>query len=191
MSVTSALTMAVVSAPGCLTAMPSAMVWAGGSSVSGFAPHRLAHHRIKFGLGAIDGDVRLDRLGRHRNAGDQAAAAHRHHQRVQLRHVFQHLQPERALARDHLGVVIGMDEGQPVAIGDGARRDIGLLQIVAFQDHGGAEIARVLDLGEGRGHRHHDGGGNAQPPGMIGDALGMIARAHGGDAALSFLGRQR
>ena len=156
-----------------------------------FAPHRLAHRRIERGLGAINGDVRLDALGRHRHARDQSASAHRHHQRVQAGHIFQHFQRQSALAGDDFGVVVGMDESEAFAIGDGAGGGPGFLQVIAFQHHPGAEIAGVLDLGEGGGFRHHDGGGNAQPAGMIGHALGVIAGAHGGDAALFLVRRQR
>jgi hypothetical protein len=46
-------------------------------------------------------------------------------------------------------------------------------------------------LGEGRAERHHDGGRNAEASGVIGDALGMIARRHGDDAARAFFRRQR
>ncbi len=156
----------------------------------GIAMHRLAHHRIKRGLRAIDQEIGLDRLGRHRNTGDQPASAHRHHQRVQFRHVLQHLQSQGALARDHFAVVIGMDEGKALRFGDHARGIIGFPQILSVLDHAGAEIAGMLDLHERRGHRHHDGGGNAQPARMIGDALGMIAGAHGDDALFLFRGRE-
>ena len=44
-------------------------------------------------------------------------------------------------------------------------------------------VLRVLDLGKGRALGHHDGRRDAQPSRMIGDALGMVARRHGDDAA--------
>ena len=84
-----------------------------------------------------------------------------------------------------------MNEDQALAIRDGARQIVGLRQIAAFLNHLGAEIACMLDLGERCGQRHHDGGGNAQPPGMIGDPLGMVARAHRRHSARLFFRRQR
>ena len=83
-----------------------------------------------------------------------------------------------------------MDEGQALGVGEGAGRGIGFDQVMTLKDHAGAEIAGVLDLGEGGGQRHDDGGGNAQAPGVIGDALGMVARAHRRDAAFLFVRRQ-
>jgi hypothetical protein len=40
-----------------------------------------------------------------------------------------------------------------------------------------------LHLHEGRGCRHHDGGGNVEALGMIGDGLGVIACRHRNHAA--------
>ena len=51
-----------------------------------------------------------------RHAGDQAAAADRHHQRVEIGHRIEHLERHRALAGDDRFVVVGMDEGQPFAL---------------------------------------------------------------------------
>ena len=83
--------MAWVILPGVPTAMPSAMVlppWGSDACL-----HRVEHVGKAQRLHADDLDAGLERLGRHRDAGDQAAAADGHHQRVELRHGLQHLEP--------------------------------------------------------------------------------------------------
>ena len=70
------------------------------------------HRRIALGLHADDLDARRQRLGRHGDAGNQAAAADRHHQHLQLRHRRQHLQRDGALTRHHRRIIVGMHEHQ-------------------------------------------------------------------------------
>ena len=70
--------------------MPSAMVdppW--GKAACLTALYMLGKRRVWTPITRMPG---LERLGRRRNAADQAAAADRHHQGVQLRHGLQHLQ---------------------------------------------------------------------------------------------------
>ena len=62
-------------------------------------------------------DAGPQRLGRRGHATDQPAAADRDHQRVQLRHVGQHLQCHRALAGHDGLVVVGVHEHQPLLLG--------------------------------------------------------------------------
>jgi hypothetical protein len=115
----------------------------------------------KLALRPEDFDSGFHRPGGDGATGDQAAAAHRHDQRIELRHILQHLHRAGALARDHQGIVIGMDEGEVLLLGDAPCLGIGFHQARAMLDHGRAEIAGMLDLVEGCGHRHHDGGGDA------------------------------
>ena len=51
-------------------------------------------------------------------AGDQPAAADRHHQRVQVRDLTEHFQGDRALTGDDEGIVKGVDEDEPLALGE-------------------------------------------------------------------------
>ena len=98
MSPTSASMIGKVSSPGALTAMPSAIV---GRRRRGGRPAALAiDRRAGRCLDADDLDLRLDRLGRGRHARDQAAAADRHHEHVQVRHRPSISSAERALAGD-------------------------------------------------------------------------------------------
>jgi hypothetical protein len=48
---------------------------------------------------------------------DQPTAAHRNHQRVQVGHGAQHLQPQRALAGADGFIVVGCTNTQPFGIG--------------------------------------------------------------------------
>src|ERR1017187_8664698 len=50
-----------------------------------------------------------------------------------------------------------------------------------------AELTGVLHLRERCSLGHDDGGRYAQPPGMIGDPLRMIARRHGNDTTLALI----
>ena len=83
-----------------------------------------------------------------------------------------------------------MYEHQLLRLGQAMRLGAGFSQGVAKQDHARAMIARVLDLGIGREGGHDDGGGNGQPAGVIGHALGVVARRDGDHAAPPFIGRQ-
>ena len=65
------------------------------------------------------------RLGRGRHARDQPAAADRHDERVERRHVLEHLDRDRSLARHDQRVVVRRDVEQPalgldeMGVGDG------------------------------------------------------------------------
>ena len=127
------------------------------------------------GLNADDFDIGLDGLGRHGNAGDQPAAAHRHYNAVKVRAVGQHLQGHGALAGDHVGVVEGVDEGKIFLGRQFFRIDGGIIELIAVEHHFGAEFLGLLDLHEGRGRGHDDGGRHAELLRMISDALGVVA----------------
>src|SRR3546814_9697911 len=70
----------------------------------------LVHGRPARLRNADDAHARLQRLGRHGDAGDEAAARQRHQQGRRLRQFLQHLQAEGALAGDDVGVVEGRSE---------------------------------------------------------------------------------
>jgi len=154
--------------------------------------HRLAgqdlvHRRVARGLDADHLEVGLERARRHGAARDHAAAAHRHDQRVELRRILQHLERHRALTRDDTRIVVGMDEHEFLLCRDAPRLGGRFGQRVAVQHHRRAMAARVADLGVGRKGRHHDGGRNTEAPGVIGDALRVVAGRHGDHAALALL----
>ena len=104
------------------------------------------------------------------------------------RHVLQHLQRDRALARDDARIVVGMDEDELARRRPGdAPRWPASASVSPCSTTARAVPARVLDLGVGREGRHDDGGRDAEPAGVIGHALGVVAGRHGDDAALALL----
>ena len=84
--------------------------------------------------------LRAQRLDRGADAGDQSAAADRHDDRVEIGRLLQDLERHRALARDHVGVVERMDEGEVVAARRAPRRGRGFAEVGAVQHHVGAEL---------------------------------------------------
>jgi hypothetical protein len=136
--------------------------------------------------GRLDADhlnVRLQVLRGRGHACDQSAAADRDRQDFQVRHVFQHLQRHRALAGHDVGIIERMDVGQLALGAEPVGRGRGLVEAVAVDHHLGAVGAGLLDLHERRGLGHHDGHGDAQPGGVIGQALAVVAGRGGDDAA--------
>ena len=65
------------------------------------------------GLYAVDLYLRPQALDGKGHAGDQAAAAHRHDDRIQIRQLVQNFQADGPLAGDDLIVIKGVDEGGP------------------------------------------------------------------------------
>ena len=71
----------------------------------GSAAERVHHARVALDLRADDVDLGLQRLGRDRDAGDEAAAPDRHDDRVDIGNGVEDLEPDGALPRDDRGVV--------------------------------------------------------------------------------------
>ncbi len=147
----------------------------------------MIHRRIELHLDADDLDRGLDVLGGDGDAANDPAAADRHDDAVEVGRVLEHLDADRALSGDDLVVVIGVDEKEALFLDQGLGGDLAVGQRLARQDDTGAMRPGALDLGRGRRLRHHDGGRDAEPLGMIGDGLRMIAGRHGDDAAGPFL----
>jgi len=136
---------------------------------------RVPHRRIERGFHADDLDRWLFRVCGDGAAGNQAAAADRHHQHVEVGRIFQHLERDGALPSDDLRIVVRVDPDQ-IALGRdrlGAHLRFG--DGLAVEDDGGAERFGRLDLHERGRHRHDDGRRNAEAAGMIGDRLRVIA----------------
>ena len=75
-----------------------------------------------------------------------------------------------------------MDEGQAALVRDAQRLGIGLVEHLAVEDDLGAMALGLADLDGRRRGRHDDRGGDAEPAGVIGDRLAVIA-GRGGDHA--------
>ncbi|MNF66796.1 hypothetical protein D3C84_485940 [compost metagenome] len=158
----------------------------------GEQPDLVQHHALAGGQGGLQavGVLRLDADHLHLgaqvlhiggDAGDQAAAAHRHEDGVQPAGVLaQDFHGHGALAGDHVRVVVGRDEGQAPLLRQLQRMGQGIGEGVAVQHHLAAAGAHPLHLQLGGGARHHDGRLYAQFPRRQRQALGMVA-GRGGD----------
>lgn len=187
-SSTSSPTIRNGTSPGRPTLIPSAIV-DGRSTATG----RTRGQRGRVGRGArrLDADdphVGADRLDRDRYPRGQAAAADAHDDRAHLGALLQDLQPQRALARDDVGVVEGVDEdgAGPLRVLLGRRQR--LVDHLAVQPYLGAVLPGGRDLGQRGPDRHEDGGADAQQGRGEGHSLGVVARAGGDHARGPFLG---
>ncbi|MCY1346460.1 hypothetical protein D9M69_325450 [compost metagenome] len=106
----------------------------------------------------------------------------------------QDLHGNGALARDHLGIVERVDEGQLVLLLQLGGMVVGIAVGLAVQldlDPLAAALAHRVDLYLRRGHRHGDDGLALQPGRGQRHALGMVAGRRRDHAAPEFLRRQR
>src|SRR5690606_660318 len=109
--------------------------------------------------------------------GDQPATAHRHEDGVQLALVLtQYLHGHGTLTGNGVGVIIGVDEHQPLLLhlllGIGQR----LVERIPVQYHLAAPGTHGLDLDLRGGTRHDDGRLDPHVPGGKGQPLSMVAR---------------
>ena len=152
---------------------------------------RVPHRWIERGLDADDLDRRPSRPRRDGAAGDQPAAADRHHQHVKLGSVFEHFERDRALPADDFRIVVRMHPHQVLRCRDRLGTRLRLRHCLAVENDGGAERLGRLDFHERRRHRHDDGCRNGKTAGVIRDRLRVIAGGHRNDAAAAFVGGQR
>ena len=113
-------------------------------------------------------------IGRH--PGNQPATTHRTENRIHRRGMLaQHFHGQRALAGNHLGIIVRMHEGQLLRGFQHACVLVSLAIGFTGQHHLGTTPANGIDLDLWCGHRHHDHGPAAQSMGRQGDSLGMVA----------------
>lgn len=98
--------------------------------------------------------------------------------RVEIRLVGEELERDRALTGDYRRIVIGMNENQPFIAGERVGRLAGGSEAVALEHDLGAVRLGAIDLDERRALGHHDRRRDAEPPGVVGDPLGMVAGRH-------------
>src|SRR5664279_3844058 len=83
---------------------------------NGAGTKRLLAVVARFRLDAVDGAARRQGAGRQRRSGEQAAAAKADEEPVEFAKVFEQLLRRRALAGDHIGVVVRRNQRQPVLL---------------------------------------------------------------------------
>ena len=149
------------------------------------------HGRKPHGLHAHHFDAGPQRLGHRGHAGNQTAAANGDDQCVEVRHLLQHLQRDRALARHNVFVIVGMDKGQAALVRECKCVGAGLFQRVPVQNDFSAKATGALHFDAWREARHHDDGVQAQTLRVVGHTLGMVARAHGDHTLCRLFGRQQ
>ncbi len=108
---------------------------------------------------------------------DQAAAPGGHQDGPHVRHLFQDLQPDRALPGDHVRVVERVDEHRAGLLGELPGPGQGLGQRVPVQVHVGAVAAGGGQLGQRRPGRHEHGGLGVEQRRGQGHALRVVAGA--------------
>ena len=130
-------------APACATARPSASVGDSVTVTGCPAASAAVRHAACAGSTPMTRDVGLARLDDGADAGEQAAAADRHDDRLHARRLLEDLERHRALAGHHVRVVERMDEREAVARGErlGLRARVG--QVGAVQ-HDVAPSCRQL-----------------------------------------------
>ena len=138
---------------------------------------RAGHRRNCLGLDADEPGAGQHGAGGYGDARGEPAAADRHRDRAHFRALLGNLEPDSALARDHVRVVKGVDEDRAGLLGQLP----GLRQRIL---HGGAVQHDVSAVGPGRcdfgqrcGNRHHDGRLRAESGRSQRDALRVIAGA--------------
>ena len=139
-----------------------------------------------FGFDAEHPSPRAQILHIGANAGDQAAAAHRHEHRVRTGMLVHDLHPHRALAGDDLRIVVWMHRDEALRLGQslGLRRR--LVVAVPVEYDFGTEAQDGVDLDVRRVAAHDDVRLKAQFARRQGNPLGMVA-GRGGDDALGSL----
>ena len=106
--------------------------------------------------------------------------------RVEVGRRLEHLERDRALAGDHVGVVVGVDEGEPASPAS-ACACAAAPSRSSPSSTTRAPQPRVFSTFTKAWARHHDRGRDAEPAGVVGDALGVVAGRHGDDAAAAGL----
>lgn len=140
-------------------------------------------------------DLGVDRLDVGGYARGKSAAADLHEDRIRPRAVArlvltQNFHADRALARDHVGIVKGVHEAQALFLLHLFGVRCGVREALAHENDLAAQVAHGLDLERGRRHGHHDHGAAAEAPGGKRHALGVVARRGADHAAGALLWRE-
>ena len=137
-----------------------------------------------------DADRGVDLLCVGGNAGDQAAAAHRHRDGIQEGQVLQHFHGDGALTGHDQRVFVGMHNGVAMLLHLFPHLFPALDIQPVPEDHTGSHAPGVVRLQAGRVIRQDDGYRDPQLLPGIGTGLAVISGGAGDDAPGTFLRRQ-
>ena len=140
-------------------------------------------------LDTDDAHAWMERLDVGGDAGDQAAAADRHEDRVHgAAGLADDLHADRALPGDHVVVIEGMHEAQLLLLRQQQRVLEGGVEHIAVQDHARTPVGDRLHLDRGRGQRHDHHGADPASLRRQRHALRMVAGGGRDHAARRRLG---
>ena len=129
----------------------------------------------RLGLDADDADPGPQRLRRGRAAGDEAAAADRHEQHVELGHVGEQLERDRSLAGHHERVVVRPHEREPALLREPGADLLAALRPAVVRHDVGAVAARRVELRGRRVLGHDDRRARAEERRGDRDGLRVVA----------------
>mmetsp|Transcript_39458 Transcript_39458/g.100006 ORF Transcript_39458/g.100006 Transcript_39458/m.100006 type:complete len:332 (-) Transcript_39458:742-1737(-) len=152
-----------------------------GSGEGGHA-RRLHPDDLHLGLDSLDGQ---------RHARDEAAAAHRDDNGVQLVHLLQDLHADCARSGQDGRVVVSVDVRERVRISQFARLGKRLGEVLAGQHHVGAQRLAAADFGQRRRLRHDDSYGDLQVAAMVAERQTVVAGRGSHHAAPFLVCRQK
>ena len=173
--------------PGSVTAIPSAIGRAA-RRVDRLA-ERAQHRRVPLRLHTDDLDVGPRVLRGDGHARDEAAAADRHDEHLEIGAGGEHLQRDRALTRDDRRVVERGNERRTGAGGELARASVvASVRVAPWRTTWAPRVSVRVIFVNGVTAGHHDRRVDAEQPRVVRDALGVVA-GRGGDDALGPLRR--
>ena len=129
-------------------------------------------------MGLLDG-------GRH--TGNETAAADRHQDVGNIRHLCQDLQPDRPLSRHYQIIVKRMDKERAACLAGSHRGGVGFIEIAAAEDNFSTIIAGGKDLLRRRAFGHVHGCPDTEQICRKSDSLGMVPCRGGDDAVFQGL----
>ena len=148
------------------------------------------HAGSALGLHAVHLDLRAQGLDGKGNAGDQSAAAHRHHHSIHIRQLVQNFQADRALPGNDLLVIVGVDKGHVVLLLQLHGLIVGFVVGAGHKADLCAQIFGVFHLHQGCAVRHTDDAADAAPGSCQCHTLCMVTRRAGNNPLGAFLLRK-
>ena len=110
---------------------------------------------------------------------------------VEIRLVLQHFERDRALPGDDARIVVRMDRMKSRSRASVSARTCASATVSPCRTTSAPYALVAAIFTERRGHRHHDGRGDAEPRRVVGDGLRVIAGRHRDHAARAIVAVER